>query len=165
MIIAHLISYPQFNIWNISYITSQTVVSELNLLVTISQTLCTRDFASSVLYIIVLALQEIKKYFERLPLWRTQPEQRFGKWSKKTVFKRAYRRINLSKANLLEGQLQTSVPLLLKKKTNFTAVLAPCILIFCGNSDELIQYSMVSRNIALSTIASNESEFQKLQAL
>ena len=67
--------------------------------------------------------------------------------------------MNLSKANLLEGQLQTSVPLSLKKKTNLTAVLVRCILIFCGNSDELIQYSMVSRNIALSTIASNESEF------
>ena len=79
------------------------------------------------------------------------------------MFKRAYCRINLSKANLLEGQLQTSVPLLLKK-TNLTAVLAPYML-FCRNSDELIQYLMVSFNIALSTIASNVSEFQKLQAL
>ena len=80
------------------------------------------------------------------------------------MFKRAYCRINLSKANLLEGQLQTSVPLSLRK-ANFTAVLTPCILIFCGNSDELIQYSMVSLNIALSTVAPNVSEFQKLQAL
>ena len=80
------------------------------------------------------------------------------------MFKRAYCRINLSKANLLDGQLQTGVPLSLKK-TNLTAVLAQCILIFCGKSDELIQYSMVSCNIALSTIASNVSEFQKLQAL
>ena len=75
-----------------------------------------------------------------------------------------FKRINLSKAYLLDGQLQTSVPLSLKK-TNLAAVLAPCALIFCGKSDELIQYSMVSFNIALSTIASNVSEFQKLQAL
>ena len=92
----------------------------------------------------------------------TQTEIR--KMKQNPVFKRAYCRINLSKANLLEGQLHTSVPLSLKK-TNLIAVLAPCILIFCGTSDELIQYSVVSFNKALSTIAFNVSEFQKLQAL
>ena len=139
-------------------------MSELNLFVTISQSLCTRDFASSVLYIISTSssLQEIKKYFVCLLLWQTQPKQRLGKWNKNQVFKRAYCRINLSKANLLDGQLQTSVPLSLKKKqTNLTTVLAPCTLIFCGKSDKLIQYSMVSFNIALSRIASNVSEFYK----
>ena len=43
--------------------------------------------------------------------------------------------------------------------------LAPCLLIFRGNSEELIQYSVLSFSIALSTIASNVSEFQSLQGL
>ena len=130
-------------------------MSELNFFVTISQSLYKR-FRSSVLYTFSTSssLQEIKKYFVCLLLWQTQPKQRLGKWSKTQVFKRAYCRINLSRANLLDGQLQTRVPLSLKKETNLTAVLAPSILIFCGKSDELIQYSMMSFNIALSAIAS-----------
>ena len=96
-----------------------TVVSELNLFVTISQSLCTRDLASSVhIFSTSSSLQEIKKYFVRLLLWQTHSKQRLGKWSNNPVFKRAYCRINLSKADFLDGQLQTNVPLSLTKQTN-----------------------------------------------